>query len=166
MQRFNQEEYETWRRFTRKNLLLSALVNLVFNTCYPYFNFRDLNAVSLFHGNFCYARFILPMAFLLPLLITFDIMKKAMTLAEERGEVLVLPADSSKYKLIFRAAAVNGTVTLTAVVCCMLAVHLSLPENYLFDGRLLSVLMGSLAGILAMYFTFGAIRKVRSLSSQ
>ncbi|SEB10063.1 hypothetical protein [Pedobacter hartonius] len=163
MQQYDGQEPAVWRKFARKNLLLSTLVNLLFNTCYPYFNFQDLRAVCLFHGSYCFARFILPMAFLLPFMITFDMMKKSMAVAEQCGNDMMFPGRSSKYKFIFRIAGINGMGTLVFILLVMLCVDISLPENYRFDGRLLSVLMGSLAAILAMYFTLYSIKKVREL---
>jgi hypothetical protein len=159
MQQYN----AVWRKFTRKNLLLSTLINLIFNAGYPYFNFQDINAVCLFHGQHCFARFILPMAFLLPFGVTFDMLRKSMAIAKQERASIMLPANSSKYGFIFRIAGINGTATLAAILLLMFCVHLSLPENYHFDGRLLSVVMGALGAGLALFFTFFSIRKVRGL---
>jgi len=162
MQQYDEQD-AVWKKFTRKNLFLCTLINLVLNTWRPYSNYQNSNAVRLFHGQYCFARFVLPMAFLLPFIITFDMLKKSMAIAERGGNDLMFPARSSKYRFIFRVAAINGTTTLVAILLFMLCVDVSLPESYCFDGRLLSILMGSLAGILAMFFTLYAIKKVRRL---
>lgn len=163
MQQYEADVDRVWSKFTRKKLLLSALVNMIINTCSPYFNFRDIDAVYLFNGQYCFARFILPMAFILPFMVTVDMLKKSIALARQSGAGSMFPGKRSKYMFIFRIAGINGAATLTVMLVCMLCIRLSLPANRHFDGRMLAFLMGSLAGILGMFFTFLAIRRVRRL---
>lgn len=163
LQQYKKEDDVVWRKFIRVNLLKSTLINLIFNTLYPYFNIKNLDTVYLFDGKYCFARFLLPMVFLLPFMITFDMLKKSIAIAEQENAGFTLPANSRKYKFIFRIAGINGGVTLFVTLSVMLCVHLNLPKNYYFDGRLLSVLMGILAGLLAMLFTLWPIQKIRSM---
>lgn len=160
------QENGLWRSFIRINLFKSMLINLIFNTCYPYFNIKNPAAVSLFKGESCFARFILPMAFLLPFMITFDMLKKSISVASQGEAGFELPADFSKYRFIFRIAGINGGITLFVILVLMLVLEWCIPETYYFDGRMLSVFMGIAAALLSVVFTLGPIRIIRKMSNQ
>lgn len=153
-----------WKSFIRKNMLKSILINLIFNTCYPYFNIKNPDAVTLFRGDYCFARFILPMAFLLPFMMTFDMLKKSISIAAQGEAGFVPPANFRKYRYIFRCASINGSITLSVILLFMLALEICIPESYYFDGRLLSFFMGISAAMLSVVFTLGPIRMVRKMS--
>jgi len=136
--------------------------NVFFNTCVPYFTFKNMEAVYLFRGEFCFARFLLPMAFFLPFIITFDILKKTAALAGQGKTSLVLPADINAGKFLFRMAFINGGITLAFVFLVSLFVQLCIPSGQGFNGTILSVLMGLLAGVLTIVFACIPLRKVLS----
>ena len=159
----SRKQDDLWRSFIRRNLLKSMLINLIFNTCYPYFNIKNPDAVSLFRGEYCFARFILPMAFLLPFMITFDMLKKSISVAELGEAGFELPAKLSKYRFIFKIAGINGGITLSMMLFCMLLTEFCMPETYYFDGRVLSVFMGVAAALLSVIFTLGPVRLVRKM---
>lgn len=160
----SKKDNELWKNFIRKNMLKSILINLIFNTCYPYFNIKNPDAVALFRGDYCFARFILPMAFLLPFMMTFDMLKKSFSIAALAEAGFVPPANFSKYKYIFRYASINGSITLLIILLLMLLLEFFIPESYYFDGRLLSVFMGISAALLSIVFTLWPIRMVRKMS--
>ena len=162
----SKKDDELWKSFIRKNLLKSILINLIFNTFYPYFNIKNPDAVALFSGDYCFARFILPMAFLLPFMMTFDMLKKSISIASLGETGFVPPANFSKYKYIFKSASINGAITLAVILFLMLLLEFYIPESYYFDGRLLSVFMGISAAMLSVVFTLGPIRMVRKMNKQ
>ncbi|WP_158795367.1 hypothetical protein [Pedobacter sp. L105] len=155
--------HQIWKRFIRKNLLSYCVPNVFFNTCIPYFSFKDPNAVHLFKGEYCLARFLLPMALLLPFIITFDILKKTIALSEQGGINFMLPDHFTKNKFIFKMATINGLSTLLVILSTMLCLHLSLPENYSFNGKVVAALSGTLAALMSVIFTFWPIKKIRSI---
>ena len=151
----------TLKRFLRKNLLYYIVPNVVFNTIIPYFSFTDLNAVHLFAGEQNLARFILPMAFFLPFIITFDILKKTITLSEKGHSEIVLPEGFKKNKFIFQMAGINGFCTVSFVFAVMLGLHFGLPELYNYNGTILAVLLGLTAGVFSVLFTYLPIKKLK-----
>ncbi|MBB6498067.1 hypothetical protein [Pedobacter cryoconitis] len=155
------EKEVTLKRFLRKNLLYYIVPNVVFNTIIPYFSFTDRNAVHLFAGEQNLARFILPMAFFLPFIITFDILKKTITLSEKGHSEIILAEDVKKNKFIFKMAAINGFCTVLFVFLVMLGLHFGLPQLYNYNGTLLAVLLGLTAGIFSVLFTYMPIRKLK-----
>lgn len=151
----------TLKRFLRKNLLYYIIPNVFFNTIIPYFSFTDLNAVHLFDGTQNLARFILPMAFFLPFIITFDILKKTITLSEKGHSEIILPAGFRKVKFIFQMAGINGFCTVSFVFAVMLGLHFGFPELYNYNGAVLAVLLGLTAGICSVLFTYLPIKKLK-----
>lgn len=151
-----------FRRFFQKKLLFYMVPNVFFNTCMPYFTFKNMNTVYLFQGEFCFARFLLPMAFFLPFIITFDILKKTAALAGEGKTGLVLPDEINANKFLFKMAVANGGITLAAVALVSLFAQLLVPGENGFDGTILSILLGVLAGVLTIVFTVFPLRRVLS----
>nr|WP_068888501.1 hypothetical protein [Pedobacter panaciterrae] len=153
------------RRLVQRNLLFYFIPNVIANTIIPYFSFKDLNAVHLFEGEYCIARFLLPMALLLPFIITFDILKKTIALSEEGKAGFVLPDNFIKNKFMFKMAGINGLTTSSIILLFMLLVQFSIPQDYSFNGKLLSILLGLFAGTLSVIFTLWPIKKVKGLKS-
>ena len=151
------------KRLVLRNLPLYFIPNVIANTIIPYFSFKNLNAVHLFEGEYCIARFLLPMSLLLPFIITFDILKKTIALSEEGKAGFVLPDNFTKNKFMFKMAGINGITTSSVILFFMLLVQLSIPKDYSFNGKLLSILLGVLAGTLSIVFTLWPIKKIRGL---
>jgi len=147
------------RKLVQKNLLFYFIPN----TIIPYFSFKKFDSVHLFQGENCVARFLLPMVLLLPFIITFDILKKEIALSEEGKAGFVLPDNFTKNKFMFRMAGVNGVITSSVVLAFMLLAQFSIPKDYSFNGDLLSILIGMLAGTLSIVFTLWPIKKVKEL---
>lgn len=149
------------KRFLGKNLLYYMVPNVVFNAIIPYFNFTDLNAVHLFAGEQNLARFILPMAFFLPLIITIDILKKTITLSEKGHSEIVLPEGFRKNKFILQMAAINGFCSVSFVFAILLGLHFGFPELYNYNGTVLAVLLGITAGLFSVLFTYLPVKKLK-----
>lgn len=149
------------KRFTRKQLLIAIISNVIINGVVPYLNFEDKHAVPLFSGAQPLARFILPMAIFLPFFITLDILKKTIALIESHTEGLLFPHHLPKNKFLFKTAGLNATITLSIVLCLMLGLHASLPDNYTFDGTVLAIISGLLGGTMAVIFVLQPISKVK-----
>lgn len=154
-----------FRKFVQRNLLYYVITNIIFNSCFPYFYFKDQNAVHLFQGEYCFARFLLPMSLFLPFIITFDILKKTIAFSETGKAGFILPDNFTKNKFMFKMAGINGGLTLFIAFLTILGLHFNLPENYSFDGTLLSILLGSFAGVLSVIFTLSSVRKIMKLNT-
>lgn len=151
------------KKLTQKQVIIYAITNLVINGLVPYFGFDDLNNVYLFRGDHPFARFLLPMSLLLPFFITLDILKKTITLLEEHCTSDQLSTKYSKVRFMLKTAGLNAIFTLSITLAAMFGVHILLPENYSFNGTVLAVLSGLLAGGMAIFFTLQPIRKVKKL---
>ena len=139
---------------------------MFFNSLIPYLSFKDPNAVYLFHGEFCLARFLLPMALLLPFIITFDVIKRSMTMAAQGKLELDFPEGFLKNRFMFRMAGINGLLSLAVVLLAMLIVHLNLPAAYTFEGKRLAVVLGVIAGTLTLIFTILPVQRLKKMGSK
>lgn len=154
----------TVNRFIRKNLLYYLVPNVFFNTCIPYLTLNKLDSVYLFRGEYCFARFLLPMVFFLPFIITFDILKKTIALYHDGKTNFAIPEPLQKKKHFFKMAGINSSLTLAAALLILCLAEFSLPKHYGFNGTLLSILLGILAGLLTVIFTLLPIAKLKRLS--
>jgi len=150
-------------KFSQRQAIFYFTTNLVINALVPYYGFDDLNNVYLFQGEHPVARFLLPMALLLPFFITIDILNKTTTLLEKRQLVSFIPSKQIKLRFMLKTATINAIITLVLTLAAMVGVYICLPENYSFNGILLSVLSGILAGGMAVFFTLQPVRKVKKL---
>lgn len=153
------------KKFVQKKLLLYIVPNVIFNTVIPYLTLRNLGPVYLFQGEYCFARFLLPMALFLPFIITFDMLRKTIILSEEGRAGFVLPDHFSKNKFMFKMAGQNGFASLVVLLLMMLCVHLNVPKGYGFDAASLSLILGAVAGTLTIISTLWPIKKVKELSA-
>lgn len=151
-------------KLIQRNLLYFLVPNIVFNACIPYFSFKDPNAVFLFQGEFCFARFLLPMVLLLPFIVTFDILKKAISLSEQGKTTHILPEGHGKNKFMFKMAGANAGITFAIVLAMLLLAEIARPHNYAFSGIILAILLGLLAGSFTVIFTIIPIAKFRQMT--
>lgn len=155
-----EEVRERWtQRFVQKNLLWYFIPNVFINWGVSYYGFDDRNAVAMFKGEHSFARFFLPMALFVPFCISWDVSKKSISFFEYQNRELPVPA-ASHNQFLLKLAARNGGITFLVAVLAAVGVHLLLPVGYTFNGTLLSVIQGILAGVLAMTFTLYCIRYV------
>jgi hypothetical protein len=151
------------KKFTRKQVLIYAITNVIINALVPYFGFDDLNNVYLFRGEHPIARFLIPMSLFLPFCITLDILKKTITLLETSHISEQLSPKYAKVRFMLKTAGLNAIITVTITLAAMLGIHLMLPDNYSFNGVCWSALLGVLAGGMAIIFTLQPIQKVKKL---
>lgn len=152
------------KKFVQKKLLLYIIPNVIFNTTIPYLTLRNLGPVYLFQGEYCFARFLLPMALFLPFIITFDMLRKTIILSEEGKAGFVLPDNFTKNKFMFKMAGANGAASLVVMLLALLFVQLTVPEGYGFDAAVLSLILGVVAGMLTIISTLWPVKKVKELS--
>ncbi|MDN5285177.1 MAG: hypothetical protein JWR38_1451 [Mucilaginibacter sp.] len=151
----------TLERFVRNKIWLNLITNIIFNTAFAYLCFYKFNGIHLFEGSQNLARLVLPMSFLLPFMLTFDTLKKAMLAVDEGAMDITLSEDLNRNKFIFQLGAIHGICTLLPVLAIMLAVHFSLPAHYSFDVLTLSVVDGLVAGLYAVFFTYLSIKRLK-----
>ncbi|RQO75107.1 hypothetical protein DBR43_06975 [Pedobacter sp. KBW06] len=152
------------KKFVQKKLLLYIVPNVIFNTVIPYLTLRNLGPVYLFQGEYCFARFLLPMALFLPFIITFDMLRKTIILSEEGKAGFVLPDNFTKNRFMFKMAGVNGAASVTVMFLATFFVQLTVPEGYGFDAVILSLILGAVAGTLTIISTLWPVKKVKELS--
>lgn len=151
--------------FTRKQLYIYFITNLLINALVPYFGFENRHAVSLFHGAHSMARFLIPMSVFVPFGITFDILKKCITFSEKNDLGPLLPAGYPRVPFMLKLAGVNALATAVLVVGVMWIVHVSMPAGYSFEGGWLALISGGIAGGLAILFTWLPLYVVKKLPS-
>lgn len=163
MRHIKNQDDKVFRKFIQKRLLYYTVPNILFNTLIPYLTLRDLGPVYLFQGEYCMARFLLPMALFLPFIITYDILKRTIILSEEGKAGFVLPEDLPKNRFMFKMAGINGALSLSVNVLVMFLVQLNVPEGYGFDGTLLSLIVGVVAAVLTILSTLWPIKRVKAI---
>ena len=153
------------RYFLLRNMVWYILPNIVFNGLIPYYSFKDPSAVYLFYGEFCFARFLLPMALLLPFIISFDIMKKTIALSEKGKANFVFKENSLDNRFMLKVSGINGGLTFFTVLLLVGFAHVSLPDKYTFNGLPLAFGLSLLAGSLCVVFTLLPVKKILKNSS-
>lgn len=154
----------TFKQFVQKRLLIYIIPNIIFNTLIPYATFRELGPVQLFQGEFNVARFLLPMALLLPFIISFDILKKTILFTEEGKAGFVVPIALTKNKYIFKMAGIIGVLSFSANILVMWLIHLNVPDGYGFDGTITAIIIGVMAGALTLLSTLLPIKRLKARS--
>lgn len=164
MLKTKKQDDTVFKKFIQKRLLYYIVPNIIFNTGIPYLTLKDLGPVYLFQGEFCMARFLLPMALFLPLIITYDILKKTMILSEEGKAGFVLPEDLPKHKFMWKMAGINGLLSLSLNLLVLLLLQMNLPDGYGFNGTVLSLIVGLVAGLLTIFSTLWPIKRIKAIS--
>lgn len=161
MSKTKKQEDIIFKKFLRKRLLIYIIPNIIFNTLIPYATLRELGPVQLFEGEFNVARFLLPMALLLPFIITFDILKKTILFTEESKAGFVVPEELSKNKFIFKMAGISGMLCFSINVLLMVLIYLNVPEGYGFNGTIISLVIGGMAALLTLFSALWPIKRLK-----
>ena len=156
-------DYKPAKAFLKKKLFWYLFPNLIFNGIIPYFSFENPAAVSLFQGEFCFARFILPMALFVPLAITVDFMKKTTDFFATANVGKLWSEEQVNMRFFLREGIYNGLKTFLIVLVIMLVVQWSLPTNSTFDGLLLACINGGMACLMAAYFTLVSVKQINTI---
>ncbi|WP_040679933.1 hypothetical protein [Niabella aurantiaca] len=150
-------EPRIWKRFLVRNAVIYACTNICFNSMIPYFSFEQPAAVHLFKGAYSIARFLLPLAFIIPLLTTIDTCNKMRALFQKRATCFSFPEGFRYNRFLLKQSLLNGSLTFGLTFVVMTALLLAMPEGYTYNGLGASILMGIYAGALALYFMMRAI---------
>jgi len=145
------------RAYIRKKICWYVLPNLVFNSFIPYFSFENPTAVHLFKGEYCFARFILPMALFIPFAITVDFAKKITTYVSAFDTGTVWNQTGIQMGRLLKIGIFNGIITAMAMSLLLLIIWWSAPIGYTFSGFMLALFNGIFASLLAVYFTWWTI---------
>lgn len=156
-----QQRAQKWMQlFTVKNLLWYFITNLLFNWAVSYYGFENLKAVSLFRGNYPYARFFLPMMVFLPFFITWDMAQRTIVFLERRNRFLVTTAAWERRQWLLKLSVRNALFCFLPSAAAFCLLHMLLPEGYTFNGRWLALLQGLLAALLATCCALYSIRYI------
>ncbi|SEK67765.1 hypothetical protein [Olivibacter domesticus] len=156
-------DYKPAKAFLKRKLFWYLVPNLLFNGIIPYFSFENPTAVSLFEGEFCFARFILPMALFVPLAITVDFMKKITEFFTTANLGKLWDDEQVNMRFFLREGVYNGLKTFLAILIIMLVVQWLLPAESTFNGLLLACINGILACSLAAYFTLVSVKQINTI---
>lgn len=157
------QDNKVLRKFVKKRLLIYLIPNLIFNTVIPYLTLKDMAHVYLFQGEFNVARFLLPMAFFLPFIIVFDMIKKTNLLADQGQAGFTMPEKYTQNKAIFRLAGISASSIFIANIAGMCILHLQNPNHAGFNGTNLSLFIGAMAGSLTLISILWALKKINDL---
>lgn len=146
--------------FMVKNLLWYFTTNLLLNWAVSYYGFENLKAVSLFGGNYPYARFLLPMAVFLPFFITWDMAQRTIVFLERRSRFLVTTAAAERRQWLLKLSMRNALYSFLPAAAIICLLHLLLPQGYTFNGQWLALLQGLLAALLATGCALFSIRYI------
>jgi len=151
----------TLNRFLRKRMIYYVLPNVTFNFTIAYASFHELGYTHFFTGPQSLARLTLPMAIFLPLILTIDIIKRVIIVADQGAIEYSVPDGLKKnnfmMKLGIRYALITGMLTLG----CLLLAQLNWSGSYKLNPTAMAILDGLLAGLLSVLFTYLPARKLK-----
>jgi hypothetical protein len=145
------------RRFILKNLLRNLVLNICFNGILPYSSLKNFNSVHLFQGPYCIARFLLPMALLLPFFITLDTLKRLNDLLVNSAD-FVMPDKFISKKAMLKTSGIYSLLIGIIVFAAMLFLQMALPANYGYSGSMVCFFLGLSASIMSVVFTLLPVR--------
>lgn len=151
----------TLNSFLRKRMIYYVLPNVFFNFIIAYASFNELGYTHFFAGTQCLARLTLPMAIFLPVVLTIDIIKRVNDAAEQRAIEFAVDNQLNVKKLMTKLSILHGLVTGSFVLSCLLFAQFILSEYYKLDATLMAILVGFLAGLLSVLFTYLPVMKLK-----
>lgn len=152
----------TLNRFLRKRMIYYVLPNVFFNFIIAYASFNELGYTHFFAGTQCLARLTLPMAIFLPVVLTIDIIKRVTDASEQGAIEFMVDEKLNIKKLMTKLSILHGIITGLLVLCFLLLGQLSLSKYHKLDALEMAILVGVLAGLLSVLFTYLPIRKLRT----
>ncbi|MBK1897226.1 hypothetical protein [Chryseobacterium paridis] len=151
----------TLKRFLSKRALYYVLPNIFLNFIIAYASFRELGYTHFFAGTQNLARLTLPMATFLPVILTIDIIKRVAVAAEEGSIEFVVDDQLNLKKLMTRLSILHGLITGLLVLSILFFAQFSLSKDYKLNATAMAIVVGVLAGLLSLLFTYLPIRKLR-----
>lgn len=151
----------TLKRFLIMRTIYYVLPNVFFNFIIAYASFQELGYTHFFSGTQNLARLTLPMAIFLPVILTIDIIKRV-TVAAEEGTIEFMVDDKLNTKrLMTKFSILHGVISGLLVLSLLIFAQFSLSTNYRLDATAMAILVGLLAGLLSVLFTYLPIRKLK-----
>ncbi|ASK30025.1 hypothetical protein CEY12_07840 [Chryseobacterium sp. T16E-39] len=151
----------TLKRFLTKRMLYYVLPNMFLNFIIAYASFRDLGYTHFFAGTQNLARLTLPMATLLPVVLTIDIIKRVTVAADEGTIEFVVDEQLNIKKLMTRLSIWSGLITGLLVLSMLFFAQYNFSKYYKLNATAMAILVGVLAGLLSALFTYLPIRKLK-----
>lgn len=150
----------TLSRFLRKRMIYYILPNVFFNFIIAYASFNELGYTHFFEGTQCLARLTLPMALFLPIVLTVDIIKRVTEAAEKKAIEFAIDEEFNLKKTITQLSVFYGIVSATFIFCGLVLGQLILSRDYKLDATAMALLIGILAALLSIVFTYLPIKKL------
>ena len=151
----------TLNRFLRKRMIIYVLPNMFFNFIIAYASFNELGYTHFFAGTQCLARLTLPMAIFLPVVLTIDIIKRVTDAAAQNAIEFAVDDQLNLKKMIAKLSILHGIITGSLVLSGLLFAQLILSEYYKLDAAAMAIVVGILAGLLSILFTYLPIIKLK-----
>ncbi len=144
----------TLNRFLRKRMIIYVLPNVFFNFIIAYASFNELGYTHFFACTQSLARLTLPMAIFLPVVLTIDIMKRVTDAAGQEAIEFKVDDQLNLKKLMTKLSILHGLITGSLVLVSLLSAQYILSEFYKLDATAMALLVGVLAGLLSILFTY------------
>lgn len=151
----------TLNRFLRKRMIIYVLPNVFFNFIIAYASFNELGYTHFFEGTQCLARLTLPMAIFLPVVLTIDIIKRVNDAASQNAIEFAVDDQLNLKKLMTKLSILHGLTTGLFVLSSLLFAQFILSEFYKLNATAMAILVGILAGLLSVLFTYLPIFKLK-----
>lgn len=151
----------TLNRFLRKRMIIYVLPNVFFNFIIAYASFNELGYTHFFEGTQCLARLTLPMAIFLPAVLTIDIIKRVTDAANQNAIEFTVDDQLNLKKLMTKLSILHGLITGSLVLVSLLFAQYILSKFYKLDAAAMAILVGVLAGLLSVLFTYLPIMKLK-----
>ncbi|MEM9338599.1 MAG: hypothetical protein AAGA66_07725 [Bacteroidota bacterium] len=148
------------RKLAGKQVTISVVLSILINWASVYYSFEGPGTLLLFGGEYSIARFLLPMSFILPFLISFDLLQKSVKLASSIYE----KEDAfPKKKYLLKSALINAIFTFTPILSVLFSLYLILPDGLGFQRADFALFIGLFSGLLAMFFAYRSIHQIDKL---
>lgn len=144
----------TLNRFLRKRMFIYVLPNVFFNFIIAYASFNELGYTHFFAGTQCLARLTLPMAIFLPVVLTIDILKRVTDAADQEAIEFRVDDQLNLKRLMTKLSIVHGVITGLLVLLFLIFGQFSLSKQYKLDATAMAIVVGILAGVLSVLFTY------------
>ncbi|WP_236353677.1 TLP20 family protein [Flavobacterium seoulense] len=145
-------------------MIIYILPNVFFNFIIAYASFNELGYTHFFAGTQCLARLTLPMAIFLPVVLTIDIIKRVNKAANQEAIEFIVDNQLNLKKLMTKLSILYGLLTGLLVLSCLLFAESVWSKYYKLDANAMAILVGLLAGLLSVLFTYLPIKKMKGYS--
>lgn len=152
----------TLNRFLRKRMLIYLIPNVFFNFIIAYASFNELGYTHFFACTQSLARLTLPMAIFLPVVLTIDIIKRVTDAAHQKAIEFEVDEQLNLKKLLTKLSILHGVISGSLVLSSLLFAQFILSKYYKLDPTAMAILVGTLAGILSVLFTYLPVKILKN----